>query len=62
MATNNVLNGKDIVSCHISYENLVVLDKAGNKYYIAPKNLFKFLDKQKFNIVLKKTRKHLEPM
>jgi hypothetical protein len=56
------LKGKDIQSCHISYENLVVLDKKGNKYYIAPKNFWKLMEKVEFQIEVKRTRKHLTPM
>jgi hypothetical protein len=56
------LKGTDIQSCHISYENLVVLDKKGNKYYIAPKNFWKLMEKVEFQIEVKRTRKHLTPM
>jgi hypothetical protein len=53
---NGILKGKDISECHDFYENVVVMDKDGEKYFISHDEILKVLQKHEFNVEKKRHR------
>ena len=50
------ITGRHFVSFYTSYENIIVIDDQGNKYYLSPKELEYLLYEKGFNITKKKSR------
>lgn len=56
----NTLEGKDIEMIYTEYENIIVVDTDGKKYYILPSELKKVLKTLNFTTEKKRTRTWLK--
>lgn len=55
----NELKGTDISTVYTEYENIIVVGKDDNKYYLDPKTLPTILKNIKFKVQKKRTRSWL---
>ena len=54
------VDGKNLVSADIFYQNLIMRDDQGEVYYLTPQNLLKILRNFKFIVQKKRTRTWVE--
>jgi len=53
------LNGNDIDTCYISFENIIITDKNDNAYFLSPETLTSILHEFNFEVKKKITRTHV---
>lgn len=55
-----VIDGQNLISCRIHYENITVRDDKGNIYFLPPETLISALSEFLFKAYKKRTRTWLE--
>ena len=59
---NGRINGSDITSCGIYYENLLIYTADGNQYFLKPSEVMIMANEFIFDVELKKTRTWFHPV